>query len=211
MEISRKYFIRGLIVGAIAVSVILPLVALGLTVYYYLNYSPQKADDLWEQGYRACQSEILGEERFDTIRDSFTRLMDDFPDDSHLEEAAYLLAKAFYRRAEEVAGMDQREAKELYADTVEHFRKFLQEQERIGNRLAEQSGQNYRRYMNQEWREDAHYYIALACEKQQDLQQALNAYEVFLKEFPRSIRVSEVEGKVEFIGETLGRTGEESP
>ncbi|MFH1738889.1 MAG: tetratricopeptide repeat protein [bacterium] len=180
------------IVAAAVGSLLIMLTALGLTVYYYLNYSPQKADDLWEQGYRAYQSEVLREERFTVIFDSFTRLLTDFPYDAHLEEAAYLLGKSFYRRAEETAETNRDAAKPLYADTVEYFQKFLAEQDRIGNRLAQQSGQSHRRYMNQEWREDAYYNIAVAYEKQSEFKQALDNYEAFLKEYPKSKRVSKV-------------------
>ncbi len=179
-------------IAAATGSLLVMVTALGLTVYYYMNYSPRKAADLWETGYRAYQSEVLGDRNLNTIVDSFTRLLVDFPEDPHLEEAAYLLARAHYRRAEEVAKEKPDAAKSYYAETVDYFYKFLEEQRRIGDRLAQKQGEGYRRYMRTDYQEDAYYYIALAYEKQDEYEQALEAYENYLEHYPNSDRAPQI-------------------
>ena len=168
-----------MVVAAVG-SLLVMLTALGLTVYYYMNLSPQKAADLWATGYGAYQHEVLGDRNLKTVVDSFTELLTGWPDDPHLEEAAYLLARAHYRRAEEVAKDRPDAAKSYYADAVDYFYKFLDEQDRIGERRARQQGEDNalrpRRYMDTEYREDAYYYIALSYEKQDEYEQALEAY-----------------------------------
>ncbi|HPA44724.1 MAG TPA: tetratricopeptide repeat protein [bacterium] len=179
------------IIIAAAGALLIALTGLGLAMYYYMNFSPKKASELWDQGYRAYQSENLGEQRFGVIVDSFTRLLVDFPTDTHLEEAAYLLAMSFYRRAEELTATDPNAAKARYADAVEYFNKFLIEQRRIGDRLAKSEGAGYRRYMDTSKEEDAYYYIALSYEKQLEYQQAIDAYEAFLKKYKKSPRTTQ--------------------
>ncbi|HOE10137.1 MAG TPA: tetratricopeptide repeat protein [bacterium] len=180
------------IIVAAAGALLIATTGLGLAVYYYLNYSPKKASELWEQGYRAYQSEVLGEQHFGVIVDSFTRLLVNFPTDTHLEEAAYLLAMSFFRRAEELAETDPSAAKARYADAVEYFEKFLIEQRRIGDRLAKSEGAGYRRYMDTAKEEDAHYYIALCYEKQLEYQQAIDAYQAFLQRYKKSPRTTQI-------------------
>ena len=170
-------------------SLLIMVTALTLTVYYYLNYSPRRALELYDQGYGAYHNEILGDARLKTVVDSFTQLLKTFPNDPHLEEAAYYLAMAFYRRAEEVAENNLTAAGPLYADTVVYFEKFLHEQRNIGDRRARR-GES--RYMRTDWEEDARYHIALSYEKQREHQQALKAYEEFLKYYAKSDRTPKI-------------------